>query len=376
MEGQVTLWLCFHDQSLLLLPIEDLCPSLAYERVTLDLAESGNSCPLQGGTLEWHWDSEGQTAAAKLCSGSWGGLHPRDRGKKDRRQTKVGFPELFHYYSEWLRRNGSKILTRTFDCLTLLCVFWVSFSYSLITWSRQPRKRSRRVTFGNAWPPTLLTSRHRWKSNDWTYHDGCRERKELNDCSTIYIAPSFQFNKTLCKEFQNKIWFLNIEKKLLNKVIICACFVHKRYSRSFIRLRLSPWCHMDYFNDVLLRFWALNVSVALRSMEGQKALGLQQNIFMCSEAERRSYGFGTTWRWVINDRIFRIFIFGWNIPLKHKTAILNCSNILHYCFLLYFWLNKYSLGEHKIIIFFKSYWHQTSERWCSIFVYLLLNGSL
>lgn len=65
--------------SLLLLPTEDLCPFLAYEQVTLGLAESGNSCPLQGGTLEWHWDSEGQTTAAKLCSGSWGGLHPRQR---------------------------------------------------------------------------------------------------------------------------------------------------------------------------------------------------------------------------------------------------------------------------------------------------------
>ncbi len=38
--------------------------------------------------------------------------------------------------------------------------------------------------------------------------------------------------------------------------------------------------------------------------------------------ERRSYGFGTTWVWVINDRIF---IFGWTIPLipniHNKTII-------------------------------------------------------
>ncbi len=33
---------------------------------------------------------------------------------------------------------------------------------------------------------------------------------------------------------------------------------------------------------------------------------------LCSEDERRSYGFGMTWGWVINDRIF---IFGWIIPL-------------------------------------------------------------
>ncbi len=34
---------------------------------------------------------------------------------------------------------------------------------------------------------------------------------------------------------------------------------------------------------------------------------------LCSEDERRSYGFGTTWGWVINDRIF---IFGWTTPLS------------------------------------------------------------
>ncbi len=38
---------------------------------------------------------------------------------------------------------------------------------------------------------------------------------------------------------------------------------------------------------------------------GQKYLNL------CSEDERRSYRFGTTWGWVINDRII---IFGWTIP--------------------------------------------------------------
>ncbi len=58
----------------------------------------------------------------------------------------------------------------------------------------------------------------------------------------------------------------------------------------------------------LLTFWALNVSVALLSMEGQKALGFHQKYLnLCSEDERRSYGFGTTRGGVINDRIF---IFG------------------------------------------------------------------
>ncbi len=41
--------------------------------------------------------------------------------------------------------------------------------------------------------------------------------------------------------------------KLLNKVIILLVFSHKKYSRSFVKLLLNRWCHMDYFNDVLTR---------------------------------------------------------------------------------------------------------------------------
>ncbi len=33
--------------------------------------------------------------------------------------------------------------------------------------------------------------------------------------------------------------------------IIFSFFVHKKYSRSFVKLR---WCHMDYFTDVLATF--------------------------------------------------------------------------------------------------------------------------
>ncbi len=45
--------------------------------------------------------------------------------------------------------------------------------------------------------------------------------------------------------------FINVSKtdkeenKLLNKVIIFVFFAHKKYSRSFIKLRLNHWCHME-----------------------------------------------------------------------------------------------------------------------------------
>ncbi len=46
---------------------------------------------------------------------------------------------------------------------------------------------------------------------------------------------------------------------------------------------------MDYFNDALTTFWALNISVALLSMQGQKLSDFIKNILICSKDERRSY---------------------------------------------------------------------------------------
>ncbi len=85
------------------------------------------------------------------------------------------------------------------------------------------------------------------------------------------------------------------------------------------------WCHILTMS--LLPFWALNVSVALLSMEGQKALGFHQKYLnLCSEDERRSESFGTTWGWVINNRIF---IFGWTIPFVFHKGITNHAGLYH-----------------------------------------------
>ncbi len=47
------------------------------------------------------------------------------------------------------------------------------------------------------------------------------------------------------------------EKKWLNKVVIFVFFICKEYSRSFIKLRLNHWCHMNYFNNVFTKFLGL-----------------------------------------------------------------------------------------------------------------------
>ncbi len=53
--------------------------------------------------------------------------------------------------------------------------------------------------------------------------------------------------------------------------------------------------------------------------EGQRALGIHKKYLnLCSEDERRSYGFGMTWRWVVNDRIN---FFCWTIPLSSSVFV-------------------------------------------------------
>ncbi len=72
-----------------------------------------------------------------------------------------------------------------------------------------------------------------------------------------------------------------------------------------------------------------NISVAFPSMQGQRALRFHQKYLnLCSEDEQRTYGFGTTWGWIIDDRIFilwwtnvsessRTFLFSLSVFLKH-----------------------------------------------------------
>ncbi len=63
-----------------------------------------------------------------------------------------------------------------------------------------------------------------------------------------------------------------------------------------------------------------NITVALLSMQGQKALRFDQKyIIYIYEDEWRSYGFGTTWGWGINDRIS---ILRWTKPLKSCFFVL------------------------------------------------------
>ncbi len=112
-------------------------------------------------------------------------------------------------------------------------------------------------------------------------------------------------------------------KVVLNKVILFVFFAHKKYFHSII-ISWTTDVICTILTMSLLPFLALNVIVALLSMQGQKALGFHQKALnLCF---RRSYAFGMTWGWVINTIIF---IFGWTMssiycePLAEKPAILD-----------------------------------------------------
>ncbi len=112
--------------------------------------------------------------------------------------------------------------------------------------------------------------------------------------------------------------------------IIFVFFAHK-YSRSWLGWTADvTWTILTMS---LIPFWALNVSVALRSMQGLKALIVHQKYLnLCSE-DKRSYGFGTTWGGGV---IWHNFQFWVNYPFKAKfpaaiTPVLKCGNMIHFC---------------------------------------------
>ncbi len=72
----------------------------------------------------------------------------------------------------------------------------------------------------------------------------------------------------------------------------------------------------------LLRFWTWERCSCIAVYGGSESSQILSKIYLnlCSEDERRSYRFGTTGGWVINDRIF---IFGWTNPLIFSSKV-NC----------------------------------------------------
>ncbi len=97
-------------------------------------------------------------------------------------------------------------------------------------------------------------------------------------------------------------------------------------------------------------------------------------LWMCAEDERRSYGFGTTQGWIINDRILIINFKGGTKPSKHPEHSINClataqsilatteklllKEKLFLCFTLsvFFTQNDPNYPQEKILMIWYSMW--------------------
>ncbi len=123
---------------------------------------------------------------------------------------------------------------------------------------------------------SLLTL-HRQQCNcvvvlSWTRIEDWHEREELLKFKfkfKIYLSHTRLYREYITS---SEMWV----RSAPNKVIIFLFFAHKKYSRSFIKLRLNHFTWTVLMS--LLRFWALNVVVVLLPMQGQKALGFIKNI--------------------------------------------------------------------------------------------------
>ncbi len=78
--------------------------------------------------------------------------------------------------------------------------------------------------------------------------------------------------------------------ELLNKVVIFVFFAYKKYSRSFITLRLNHWWQMDYFDDVFHTFLGLD-SVIYLAVNGTvtSLLVFIQNILNCVPKTNKAF---------------------------------------------------------------------------------------
>ncbi len=103
----------------------------------------------------------------------------------------------------------------------------------------------------------------------------------------------------------------------------CVFFAHKKYFRSFVKLRLNHWCHMDYFTDVLAMFLDLGTLQLHCCLWRVRELSdLIKNILICVPKMNEGLTGLERHEWVFNDRIFN---FGWTNHLSghsHYALIL------------------------------------------------------
>ncbi len=150
-------------------------------------------------------------------------------------------------------------------------------------------------------------------------------------------------SKDIVKMYMWHLWF-----KLQEYFFVCKENKNNDFIQQFFS-SASTWCHFGEYHNACVCFhlnvnkaqcmhvlrkqlhthtdtFQMALGVACCLWEGQRALGFHHKYLnLCSEDERRFYGFGLTWGWGINDRIF---IFGWTIPLNQKRHCATITSLL------------------------------------------------
>ncbi len=84
-------------------------------------------------------------------------------------------------------------------------------------------------------------------------------------CFCMWYSPKWRYGVTRWR------W-------ILNKVILFGFFAFEKYSRNFVKLRLNPWWHMNYFTDLLAMFRCLDPCCLRRVRELSDFI---KNILIC-----------------------------------------------------------------------------------------------
>ncbi len=127
----------------------------------------------------------------------------------------------------------------------------------------------------------------------------------FNDTRTVLWTCLAGFHIIFIKEYIYFWWYFWLNPRAFWPSIDCNATTCSRPRKvcSFITLWFKHWCHMDYFN-VLTTFLGLECGIFI-------AVFHQKKYLICVSKMNEGL-FGTTWGWVINDRIF---IFGWTFKV-------------------------------------------------------------
>ncbi len=140
----------------------------------------------------------------------------------------------------------------------------------------------------------------------WDHTPRCI-RSDIEPWCTV---PCLQADKTVFVNMSEERWTFDIRTAAPASAAPHACVMVPSWTRvedrhstvhSFITLRLNHWYHMDCFNDVLPNFLGLECGSDVAVFGGS-----EKYLNLCSDDERRSYGFGTA----ENEK----YIFGWTTP--------------------------------------------------------------